>query len=80
MNLARETAKFRDHTFKGARSDWPGTWRNWIRRADDSAAAAPSRPGRYVGRYGATIAALTGRDGSDDDDDSLEPRQGSIDV
>lgn len=28
-----ETAKFRDHTFKAARSDWSGTWRNWMRTA-----------------------------------------------
>ena len=80
VDLARETAKFRDHTFKGARSDWPGTWRNWIRRADETVLAAQPRPGRYVGRYGATIAALTGRDGNDDDDDSLDLRQGAIDV
>lgn len=26
------TAKFRDHTFKTAITDWPGAWRNWMRR------------------------------------------------
>jgi len=31
VSVDRSTAKFRDHTFKTARSDWPGTWRNWIR-------------------------------------------------
>jgi hypothetical protein len=26
------TASFRDHTFKTAVTDWPGAWRNWLRR------------------------------------------------
>ena len=38
-----ETAKFRDHTFKTARSDWPGTWRNWMRKAHEDAASKPHR-------------------------------------
>lgn len=33
VDLDRETVKFRDHTFGTARRDWPGTWRNWIRKA-----------------------------------------------
>jgi len=36
-----ETAKFRDHTFKTARSDWAGTWRNWIRTASENVRAPP---------------------------------------
>lgn len=35
-----ETAKFRDHTFKAAISDWSGAWRNWMRRAVDMAPKA----------------------------------------
>jgi uncharacterized protein YdaU (DUF1376 family) len=35
VNVERETAKFRDHTFAAARTDWPGTWRNWLRNASD---------------------------------------------
>jgi hypothetical protein len=31
--LDTETAKLRDHTFKHTISDWPGAWRNWMRRA-----------------------------------------------
>lgn len=31
FQLERSTAKFRDHTFKNAITDWPATWRNWIR-------------------------------------------------
>ena len=37
VNVRRETEKFRDHTFKTAYSDWEGCWRNWMRRAADSA-------------------------------------------
>lgn len=33
VNAHAETAKFRDHTFKTAISDWPGAWRNWLRKA-----------------------------------------------
>jgi hypothetical protein len=35
--LETETAKLRDHTFKNAISDWPGAWRNWMRRAQENA-------------------------------------------
>lgn len=35
VDVDRQTAKFQDHTFKGAHSDWPATWRNWIREAFD---------------------------------------------
>ncbi len=39
-----ETAKFRDHTFRTAISDWPGAWRNWMRRSVKPSAgvAAPT--------------------------------------
>jgi len=30
-----EHAKFADHTFKTAISDWPGAWRNWMRKAQE---------------------------------------------
>lgn len=33
ISIASETAKFRDHTFSRAITDWPGTWRNWMRKA-----------------------------------------------
>ncbi|MEY2688358.1 MAG: hypothetical protein RL375_2556 [Pseudomonadota bacterium] len=36
VDVDRETAKLRDHTFAKARSDWPGTWRNWLRTAADA--------------------------------------------
>lgn len=37
VNLDRETERFSDH-FKGTgepKADWPATWRNWLRRAQD---------------------------------------------
>lgn len=34
--IERELAKFRDHTFATARTDWSATFRNWIRRAAES--------------------------------------------
>jgi hypothetical protein len=37
VKVGRETAKFRDHTFARAISDWPGAWRNWMREAEDRA-------------------------------------------
>ncbi len=41
VDVDAETAKFRDHTFATARTDWPATWRNWFRKA---AEASPPRP------------------------------------
>lgn len=32
VDLAVATATFKDHTFKTAITDWPGAWRNWMRR------------------------------------------------
>lgn len=32
VNIEEATAAFRDHTFKNAITDWPGAWRNWLRR------------------------------------------------
>lgn len=35
-DVQAETAKFRDHTFSTARTDWAGTWRNWLRKSQES--------------------------------------------
>jgi uncharacterized protein YdaU (DUF1376 family) len=35
------TAKFADHTFKTAITDWPAAWRNWLRREQEMAQAKP---------------------------------------
>lgn len=47
VDLMRETAKFRDHTFKVSHNDWAGAWRNWMRKASEYAQpsrASPSKP------------------------------------
>jgi hypothetical protein len=36
-----ELETMRDHTFANARSDWDGTWRNWMRRARGTGPAPP---------------------------------------
>jgi hypothetical protein len=36
VDIRQETEKFRDHTFRTAITDWPGAWRNWMRRASES--------------------------------------------
>lgn len=36
-DLKRETEKFRDWEFAHSRTDWPATWRTWMRKASDSA-------------------------------------------
>lgn len=46
IDAEAEAAKFRDFEFAKPRSDWPATWRNWIRTARDrgtyaKVAAAP---------------------------------------
>lgn len=33
VNLKAETEAFRDYEFSRPYSDWPATWRNWIRKA-----------------------------------------------
>ncbi|WP_396180112.1 hypothetical protein [Flavobacterium sp.] len=42
VDLKTETEKFRDHTFASARTDWAGTWRNWIRKAQEVKGGRPS--------------------------------------
>lgn len=42
VDCRAETEKLRDHTFKNPISDWPGAWRNWIRRSSEGASAKPS--------------------------------------
>lgn len=43
VDIARETAKFRDHTFGTARTNWEATWRNWIRKAAEIGSRSASR-------------------------------------
>lgn len=46
VDLTTETDKFRDHTFRTAITDWPGAWRNWIRKAAEM--HRPARAGHTV--------------------------------
>lgn len=53
VDVDRETAKMRDHTFSKARTDWPAVWRNWIREAFDrlqsrGGAAKPQPAARHT--------------------------------
>lgn len=48
VDLMTQTASFRDYTFKTAMTDWPATWRNWIRKAAEFAGAV-ARPGPAPG-------------------------------
>lgn len=41
----KATEAFRDHTFRNAITDWPGAWRNWLRKDQEFAA---NRRGRVT--------------------------------
>lgn len=41
-----ETEKMRDHTFAAARVDWVGTWKNWLRKAQEQAEQRRPKPGK----------------------------------
>lgn len=41
VDVDAELAAMRDHTFATARSDWPGTLRNWLRKAQKDAQRRP---------------------------------------
>ena len=43
VDVDRATAKFRDHTFKTAMTDWAATWRNWLRKDAEYSAQAPPK-------------------------------------
>lgn len=55
VDWRRETDKFRDHTFKTPHSDWPGAWRNWMRRSSESRPVGRPAP---QGRHSAAAAAI----------------------
>lgn len=56
VDIDRETAKLRDHTFSAARTDWPGTWRNWMRKAADTPSRSAS-PASFRERDAAVASA-----------------------
>ena len=59
VNADAETEKFRDHTFGTARSDWDGTWRNWIRKAAEAHPGKAQRIDR-IDRQLLTAGLMTG--------------------
>ena len=59
LDLARETDKFRDYTFKTAHTDWAGAWRNWMRRAAENA-RPPSRASPPQSKHAAAARAIYG--------------------
>lgn len=54
VDWRRETEKFRDWEFKHPRTDWPATWRTWIRKAQEDA----ERRSPANGRTGASGVVL----------------------
>ncbi len=75
VDLRSETAAMRDHTFARALTDWPATWRNWMRNAQKRLPQARASPGRQSAfdRNAEIIASLTGRQ-------SQQSRKDIIDV
>lgn len=58
VDIEAATRAFRDHEFKAARSDWDGTWRNWIRREQrDAPRGGRPRPTRYEELMGQAASA-----------------------
>lgn len=63
-----ETDSFRDHTFSRAITDWPGAWRNWMRKAQGFAETRTKRPSglrptfgeRATAEKSARLAEMTG--------------------
>ena len=63
IDLDAETRAFRDHTFATARSDWPATWRNWVRKARSTRPTNPPTQSfreRDADLAAAEVAAWTG--------------------
>lgn len=52
VDITTETEGFRDWEFKSARTDWPATWRGWMRRAQ------AERPGKPMARKSITTAPV----------------------
>lgn len=65
IDVDRETEKLRDHTFATARSDWPGTWRNWMRKAaEQRVPPASAARGKHAGFAGKDYREGVEADGS----------------
>lgn len=58
IDLERETAAFRDYTFAASRSDWPATWRNWIRKARPANGRNRTKFEQYLTKFEQSMKAL----------------------
>lgn len=73
FNTRRALARFKDHEFPKARSDWSATYRNWIRKdADDAKRSKPrlTAADRDASRKRAAVELLEER--------RNDPRQGQL--
>lgn len=59
VDIVKAAEKFRDHTFRNAINDWPGAFRNWLRKDQDDADERKKSPSRGS-KQADTIEALTG--------------------
>lgn len=64
LDVDRATAKFCDHTFKNAITDWPATWRNWLRRDFDQSTPA-AVAGKSTHKYAAAAHTIFGYNNDD---------------
>lgn len=62
--ISEELAKFRDHTFGTARSDWSATFRNWLREAArrTKPRAHHGKPDKLASRHENYAASYAGAD------------------
>jgi uncharacterized protein YdaU (DUF1376 family) len=66
VNARLATDAFRDHTFKSAISDWPGAWRNWLRRDQQHASERGSPAIKPAGKH-AGFQTMNYREGVSED-------------
>lgn len=76
--IIRATAKFRDHTFGRARSDWSKTYRNWLRETSERKIKPndhqrPSPKSEHLERVARAMAASVGGEFGERERDSPEP-------
>jgi uncharacterized protein YdaU (DUF1376 family) len=62
VNVDAEAEKLRDHTFATARSDWDGTFRNWLRKAAEHAPRNGGKPQQPTSERDAEAMRLLGID------------------
>jgi len=48
MDVEFEVAQFRDHEFRDPHSDWPATWRKWVRRGKSQGSYAKRKRDVYA--------------------------------